>query len=81
MHRRKIAFRDLKPENVMVDADGYPIIVDFGFAKVLNADGATYTFCGTPQYLAPEICANTGHGYAVDHWVSSLLWEMMQPWK
>ena len=69
MHNRRIAYRDLKLENIMVDIDGYPIIVDFGFAKQLK-DGVTYTFCGTPQYMAPEICANTGHGFAVDHWVS-----------
>lgn len=52
----------------MVDHDGYPIIVDFGFAKILK-DGVTYTFCGTPQYMCPEIATNAGHGYAVDHWV------------
>lgn len=68
LHRRKIAFRDLKPENIMVDDDGYPIIVDFGFAKTLP-DGVTYTFCGTPQYLCPEVVTNGGHGFAVDHWV------------
>lgn len=69
MHRHLVAFRDMKPENVMLDESGYPIIVDFGFAKVLN-DGVTYTLCGTPQYLAPEIILNTGHGFAADYWVS-----------
>jgi len=63
-----LAFRDLKPENIMIDEDGYPIIVDFGFAKILK-DGVTYTLCGTPQYIAPEIIKNSGHDFGVDHWV------------
>lgn len=77
LHRRKIAFRDLKPENIMVDDDGYPIIVDFGFAKTLP-DGVTYTFCGTPQYLCPEVVTNGGHGFAVDHWaLGVVIYEMV----
>ncbi|KAL7541237.1 hypothetical protein ACHAWF_006882 [Thalassiosira exigua] len=64
MHRRHIVYRDLKPENVLLDADGYPVIVDFGFSKVVN--DKTYTFCGTPLYLAPEIVLSRGkssHSY------------------
>jgi protein kinase A len=67
MHRQHIIFRDLKPENVLIDEEGYPALCDFGFAKYCPSD-ETATFCGTPNYLAPEIVLNRGHGAAVDHW-------------
>jgi len=76
MHRRHIVYRDLKPENVLLDADGYPVIVDFGFSKVVN--DKTYTFCGTPLYLAPEIVLSQGHDRAVDYWsLGCLIYEML----
>ena len=76
MHRQKIVFRDLKPENVLIDHQGYPILVDFGFAKVI--EGNTYTFCGTPNYLAPEVVMNSGHGFASDHWaLGVIIYEMI----
>lgn len=71
MHRQKIIFRDLKPENVLIDAEGYPTLCDFGFAKY--CPDKTYTFCGTPNYLAPEIVLNRGHGAAVDHWALGIV--------
>jgi serine/threonine protein kinase/CRP-like cAMP-binding protein len=84
MHTRRYIFRDLKPENVMLDGDGYPVIVDFGFAKQLPevAEGAeeakTFTFCGTPNYVAPEIVKNTGHNAGADHWaLGVLIYEML----
>ncbi len=67
MHRRKVCYRDLKPENIMVNEKGYPIFVDFGFAKHIP-NGTTYTFCGTPRYTCPEIIGNQGHGFPVDWW-------------
>lgn len=67
MHRQKICYRDLKPENVMIDETGYPVLVDFGFAKHIP-DGQTFTFCGTPNYTCPEIISNEGHGFPVDWW-------------
>lgn len=67
MHRRHIIYRDLKPENVLLDSDGYTVIVDLGFAKVIK--DKTYTFCGTPLYLAPEIITQKGHDKGADHWV------------
>jgi len=70
-HHRYIAYRDLKLENIMIDADGYPVIVDLGFAKVTVEK--SYTFCGTPDYLAPEIIMSKGHNHAVDYWSFGVL--------
>ena len=75
-HQRSIVYRDLKPENVMVRRDGYCTIIDFGFAKVV-AD-KTYTLCGTPEYLAPELIMSKGHNKAVDYWAFGvLLYELL----
>eukprot|EP00934_Nitzschia_sp_Nitz4_P006232 Nitzschia sp. Nitz4//scaffold21_size171442//84084//87944//NITZ4_002168-RA/size171442-augustus-gene-0.90-mRNA-1//-1//CDS//3329542432//6222//frame0 len=71
MHRQKFIFRDLKPENVLIDLEGYPTLCDFGFAKYCPEE--TSTFCGTPNYLAPEIVLNRGHGAAVDHWALAIV--------
>jgi CRP-like cAMP-binding protein len=77
MHRQNVIFRDMKPENIMIDHTGYPVFVDFGFAKLLP-DGRTYTFCGTPNYTCPEIVCNQGHGNAVDHWaLGVVIYEMI----
>ena len=75
-HHRYIAYRDLKLENVMIDEDGYIKIVDLGFAKVIV--DKSYTFCGTPDYLAPEIIMSKGHNHAVDYWsFGVLMYEML----
>ncbi|EFE34247.1 uncharacterized protein ARB_06644 [Trichophyton benhamiae CBS 112371] len=67
-----IAYRDLKPENILLDQEGHLKLVDFGFAKQLyNLE--TYTLCGTPEYLAPEVIHNSGHGLAVDWWALGIL--------
>ncbi|KAK4211720.1 kinase-like domain-containing protein [Rhypophila decipiens] len=73
-----IAYRDMKPENLLLDADGHIKLVDFGFAKRLgNNDNEhpveTYTLCGTPEYLAPEVIHNKGHTTAVDWWALGIL--------
>jgi protein kinase A len=66
IHSKTYVFRDLKPENIMLDISGYPVLVDFGFAKFV--EDKTYTFCGTPNYCAPEIILNAGHNRGVDLW-------------
>ncbi|KAG7372334.1 serine/threonine protein kinase [Nitzschia inconspicua] len=70
-HHRYIAYRDLKLENCMIDAEGYIKIVDLGFAKIIV--DKSYTFCGTPDYLAPEIIMAKGHNHAVDYWSFGVL--------
>lgn len=65
-HERNIVYRDLKPENILLMADGYVKMADFGFAKVVEK--RTYTLCGTPEYIAPEVLLNKGHGKPVDWW-------------
>ncbi|EJK70914.1 hypothetical protein THAOC_07689, partial [Thalassiosira oceanica] len=67
LHSLVIAYRDLKPENIVLSEKGYGVMVDFGLAKEVD-DGQTYTFCGTPDYLAPEIIRGTGHDWGVDYW-------------
>jgi len=76
LHKQKIIYRDLKPENLMVDAHGFLKIVDFGFAK--RVFGRTYTLCGTVDYLAPETVSQQGHGFEVDLWALGVLaYEML----
>jgi len=76
IHKQNIVYRDLKPENLVLDDRGYLKITDFGLSKPL--DGITYTFCGTPDYLAPEIITMQGHGLAVDWWtLGVLIYEMV----
>lgn len=71
LHGKNIIYRDLKPENLLLDRQGYLRIADFGFAKVV--EDRTFTLCGTPEYLAPEIVLSQGHGKAVDWWALGIL--------
>ncbi|ORY28135.1 kinase-like domain-containing protein [Naematelia encephala] len=71
LHANNIIYRDLKPENLLLDRTGYLRIADFGFAKLI--EDRTYTLCGTPEYLAPEIVLSQGHGKAVDWWALGIL--------
>eukprot|EP00347_Sterkiella_histriomuscorum_P013151 403365815 len=71
LHGKDIIYRDLKPENIMIGDDGYLKLIDFGFAKVVRK--RTYTICGTPEYIAPEILLNQGHSKPVDWWTVGIL--------
>mmetsp|Transcript_20020 Transcript_20020/g.30469 ORF Transcript_20020/g.30469 Transcript_20020/m.30469 type:complete len:773 (-) Transcript_20020:766-3084(-) len=71
IHAKNVAYRDLKPENILIAGDGYPKVVDFGFAKIVTRK--TYTLCGTPEYLAPEIVLGKGHDTNVDWWAFGIL--------
>lgn len=76
LHKMKICYRDLKPENLLIDKEGYCILTDLGFAK--HVSKKTYTLCGTPEYLAPEIILSKGHDKGVDYWAYGvLLYEML----
>lgn len=78
LHINEITYRDLKPENLLLDKKGNIKLADFGFAKILKKD-KTYTLCGTPEYLAPEIIKGEkkGYGKSVDWWALGILFYEM----
>ncbi|KAM6956370.1 cGMP-dependent protein kinase 2 [Aplochiton taeniatus] len=73
LHARGIVYRDLKPENLLLDAEGYVKMADFGFAKKIGLGKKTWTFCGTPEYVAPEVIMNKGHDFGADCWSLGIL--------
>lgn len=79
LHRQGIIYRDLKPENILLDAQGHVKLTDFGLCKEsIDEDAVTHTFCGTIEYMAPEILTRSGHGKAVDWWsLGALMYDML----
>ena len=84
LHGSGWLYRDLKPENLLIDSDGYIKVIDFGFAKRVAAPqgggmgGRTFTFLGTPEYMAPELVKRTGYGQGADYWaLGCLICEML----
>jgi serine/threonine protein kinase len=76
LHSKNIIYRNLKPENILINKNGYIKIADFQLAKVIG--DRTYTMCGTPGYMAPEIILNKGYGLSVDWWAFGIvLYEMI----
>ncbi|XP_063238014.1 serine/threonine-protein kinase Sgk2-like isoform X2 [Bacillus rossius redtenbacheri] len=79
LHTHGIVYRDLKPENLLLDAQGHVVLTDFGLSKEgLFPTDTTHTFCGTPEYLAPEVLRKEGYDTSVDWWcLGAVLYEML----
>jgi serum/glucocorticoid-regulated kinase 2 len=74
LHKKNILYRDLKPENVLFNEDGYLLLADFGLAKMTKSKKEkTNSFCGTPEYLSPEMIIGNGHDNTVDWWTLGIL--------
>lgn len=79
IHERNIIYRDLKPENVLIDRDGYIKITDFGLSRMqVSGNHDAKSICGTPEYLAPEIISKQGYGKPIDWWtLGCIIYEML----
>jgi len=78
LHDQQIVYRDLKPENVLFNKDGYLLLADFGLATKVDKNKLAMSFCGTAEYLSPEMIEGSGHDHTVDWWtLGILLYEML----
>lgn len=78
LHKNNIMYRDMKPENILLDEDGNVALADFGISKIIEQTDLTKSFVGTPEYVAPEIILQKGHNKGVDIWCYGiLLYEMI----
>ena len=79
LHKNKMLYRDLKPENVLIDTNGHIKLTDFGLSKIIQKPKEkAYTICGTPQYLAPEVLSDKGYDCTVDWWsLGCVLYELL----
>ena len=79
LHQNHILYRDLKPENILIDSEGHLKLTDFGLSIMdFNEDELSYTFCGSPEYMSPEMLAQSGHSFALDFYtLGVLLYEML----
>ncbi|VDO07254.1 unnamed protein product [Rodentolepis nana] len=78
LHSMGIVYRDLKPENILLDTEGHVKLTDFGLSKERVDHDLTHTFCGTIEYMAPEILLRQGHGKSVDWWsLGTLMYDML----
>lgn len=79
LHSSNIYYRDMKTENILFGLDGYILLADFGLAKITKQDGVDpNSFCGTPEYLSPEMILGTGHDHTLDWWaLGVLIYEMI----
>ena len=73
MHERSIVYRDIKPENILIDRHGFAKLADFGLARRVRPGTKRYTCCGTPEYMAPEVLLKYGHDLSVDYWAIGIL--------
>ena len=78
LHSKHILYRDLKPENILLSEDGYVCLADFGLSRILETEQIAMSFCGTAEYLAPEIIQESGHHHGADWWaLGILMYEMI----
>ncbi len=78
LHSKNIVYRDLKPENVLIDTDGHVRLADFGLSKIFKRDERSFSLCGSPEYMCPEILKREGHNHMVDYYtLGAILYEML----
>lgn len=73
LHSEKVLYRDLKPENILLDKRGYPKLTDFGLARQLGEGERRMTFCGTLEYMAPEVRMYKSYDFGIDLWAIGIL--------